>query len=274
MKKYFLKIVERLSRLFDIEIVFATHNGSNICDYPDRKWTMVPFPSQKGMPYNHDNLATVNRHRFITEPDFLRAKEIADKRWNTESLSLRDISWRLNTALWAASYALGLDKLGCMFVECGTGRGYMAAAILEYCDLSTLNKDFYLVDTFKSDLAVSENNYTESPADFAYADDVKEVTEYFSKYPTVHILQGFIPDVLSDLPGKPIAFLHVDLNSAPAEREALEHLRSYLFTGSIILFDDYGGYGGDEQALVHEAFAVQHGKKLLVLPTGQAIIIW
>jgi len=48
----------------------------------------------------------------------------------------------------------------------------------------------------------------------------------------------------------------------------------YLEKGCIILFDDFGGPGGDLQAEVHEKFAKNDGKNLLQLPTGQALIIW
>tara|TARA_A100001015_G_scaffold273593_1_gene329188 strand:- start:6 stop:176 length:171 start_codon:yes stop_codon:yes gene_type:complete len=42
----------------------------------------------------------------------------------------------------------------------------------------------------------------------------------------------------------------------------------------ILLFDDYGGPGGQEQAKIHEDFAKANNKELLILPTGQALIIW
>jgi len=64
------------------------------------------------------------------------------------------------------------------------------------------------------------------------------------------------------------------LNNAPAERAALRQFQSRLVPGAIIIFDDYGGFGGHDQALVHEAFAIENGKDLLILPTGQAMIVW
>ena len=76
------------------------------------------------------------------------------------------------------------------------------------------------------------------------------------------------------MPDQPISFLHIDLNSAVAEAAALEKLKDRLCKGSLILFDDYGGHGAEEQALVHETFANDNNRDLLILPTGQAVIIW
>jgi hypothetical protein len=54
----------------------------------------------------------------------------------------------------------------------------------------------------------------------------------------------------------------------------LKFLQDKMSKGGIILFDDYGGYGGNDQAKIHEAFAAKNDRQLLILPTGQAIIIF
>jgi hypothetical protein len=123
-------------------------------------------------------------------------------------------------------------------------------------------------------LVTSEGVVIPSPASFAYSNNVTEVQEYFKSYPSIKVVQGFIPGILNQLPERPIAFLHVDLNNAPAENAALRQLQSRLMHGAIIVFDDYGGFGGDDQAIVHEIFAKENGKDLLILPTGQAVIVW
>ena len=68
--------------------------------------------------------------------------------------------------------------------------------------------------------------------------------------------------------------MHIDLNSVVAERGALDFFRNRLGNGSIVLFDDYGGFGADEQAIFHENFAINSGQELLILTTGQALIVW
>ena len=150
----------------------------------------------------------------------------------------------------------------------------MAAAIAQYHNFKCDSPNFYLIDNFSADLITYEGVVISSPASFAYSDNVTEVKEYFKSYPSIKVVKGSIPGVLSQIPEKLIAFLHVDLNNAKAEDAALRQLQSRLMPGAIIVFDDYGGFGGSNQAVVHEKFANENGKDLLILPTGQAIIIW
>lgn len=281
LKPYKHLILEKIISLFFLmvnrqcsNITIERHNGINIFDYPERSWTLIPFPNQKGVAYNSDNLSTVNRYNFMESPEFLAAKNEAEGRWGVPN-EVRDISWRLHVMLWAFGVAMKnpLSK-NAIFIECGTGRGYMAAAVSKYFKLSEKFPPFYLIDTFSSDLILDFENSKTSPAAFAYSNGDEEVREYFSKYNNVIILKGFIPDILSELPRSPICFLHVDLNNAAAELAALEQLVSQFISGAIIIFDDYGGPGGEEQALCHEQFAKKYNKHLLILPTGQAIIHW
>ena len=255
-------------------IFFKNHNGISLFNYPEKKWNLVPFPLQKGDVFNADNLATVNRHEFLKDESFIKARNSAESRWGFQK-KVRDISWRLHVVLWAFGYALQNNKMNeSIFVECGTGRGYMAAGIAEFHDLNDKSPLFYLIDTFTSDLVLTTGESISSPANFAYSDDDAEVRQYFKRYSNIKIIKGLIPEALKQLPNLPIGFLHIDLNSAGAEKAALQYLMDRLVPGSVIVFDDYGGAGGNDQAIVHEKFASSAHKNLLVLPTGQAVIIW
>lgn len=255
-------------------IYFNNHNGISFFDYPEKKWNLVPFPFQKGDVFNADNLATVNRHEFLKDENFISARNAAESRWGTPK-KVRDISWRLHVMLWAFGLALKKAKLNdAIFVECGTGRGYMAAGIAEFHHLDEKSPPFYLIDTFTSHLVLSSGDSISSPANFAYSDGDDEVKQYFSRYSNIKIIKGLIPEALQQLPNLPIGFLHIDLNNADAENAALQYLMGRLVSGSVILFDDYGGPGGNDQAIVHDKFASSANKDLLVLPTGQAVIIW
>ena len=248
------------------------HNGNSIFEYPEKNWYLVPFPKQKGSLFNADNLATVNRHEFLNDQRFKLALQAAEIRWGKPG-EVRDISWRLHTIIWASKLALNNFKLNdAIFLECGTGKGYMAAGICMYHDFNEENPNFYLADTFISHLERSEGN--SSPAEFAYSDGDIEVRNYFSKYKNVNILKGRVPEILQELPNKPIIFLHLDLNDETAEYDALKFLKDRFVKGSIIIFDDYGGFGGHDQAVVHEKFSKDMNIPLLVLPTGQAILIF
>ena len=250
------------------------HNGVCIEDYPDDSWYMAPFPMQKGVPYNADNLATVNRASFLANKKFNSALKIAEKRWE-QSEFIRDISWRLHVFLWAFGLANRKNHNDFISVECGTGKGYMAAAACEYFD-GCKNRQFYLLDSFQGTMPNDEGEQLPSGKKlFAYADGKEEVERYFSQFDTIKIVEGIIPESLKELPTtSKINFLHLDLNSAKGESRALENLKDRFVEGTVILFDDYGGPGGELQSEVHDNFAKQHGKDLLVLPTGQALLLW
>jgi len=225
----------------DNKIKLLEHNGESILEYPTKLgWYLAPFPMEKGLPYNADNLTTISRAAFQDDPEFIKAKAVGESRWLEEGKK-RDISWRLNTMLWAVSHALRQWDKESIFVECGTGRGYMAAAICSYYKWDASKPKFFLIDSFEPYVPdVSGSQKETNQKSFVYAEGDEEIREYF-KDANVEIIKGFIPEILSELPDSKIGFLHMDLNSAVAESSALE------------------------------AFGKSMGASLLTLPTGQAI---
>ena len=273
-----LVIKKIIKKIIKYDFVLTNHNGINIEDYPEKNWFFVPFPAQKGIPFNNDNLATVNRHNFLEDNRFKSAQFSAEARWKLNvNESVRNISWRLHIALWAANIGLqNIDIENDIFVECGTGKGYMAAGICDYFRWDKQMPIFYLIDSFIPTMPDEEGFQIENGKNlFVYADGDEEVRNYFSKYNNIEIIKGIIPSTLQYLPNKKnIKFLHLDLNSHIAEEQALENLSGRFTSGSVLLFDDYGGPGGEKQAIVHDSFAKKYNKYLLTLPTGQALIIW
>ena len=278
---FFTKIISLLFSLFTFsfkKINITSHNGESIFKYPDNEWNLVPFPGQKGLPFNADNLSTVNRHSFTNSKKFQESLLVSESRWNS-STSPRDISWRLNTFLWAFGQNLNHPDINkSIFIECGTGLGYMASGACKYFNFNESSPPFYLIDRYENtSVKITKSSETQTKSFDtldAYTDDVSAVIEYFEMYPTVNILKGSIPKVLEELPSKPILFLHVDLNTHVPEREALQILSKKFVLGTVILFDDYGGPGADLQADIHEKFAHSNNKNLLILPTGQSMIVW
>lgn len=54
--------------------------------------------------------------------------------------------WRVHIGLWAGFTA---SKLAGDFVECGVNRGFLSSAIMEFLDWDSLNRTFFLLDTFE-----------------------------------------------------------------------------------------------------------------------------
>ena len=268
----FLTLIRLIIILFTKKNVILKHNGVDILDYPTKKgWYLAPFPMEKGRPFSADNLVTTSRHSFLKEDNFIHAMKAGEARWGNIK-NKRDISWRLNIMLWAVSHSLRSWNKESIFIECGTGKGYMVSAICSYFNWDDAKPDFYLIDSFSPFVPDIKGQQIEnSKTSFMYSKGDEEIREYFSKHKSIKILKGFIPEVLSELPDKNIGFLHIDLNSSIAEKAALDQLRYKLISGAIVLFDDYGGFGGENQAKVHESFANDLGGRLLTLPTGQAI---
>ena len=267
-----IKLLQELVNNSDNKIELLDHNGETIDQYPtELGWNLVPFPKEKGKPFNADNLATILRAPFLNEKKFIEARNIGESRWEGTGVK-RDISWRLDIMLWAISHSLRIWNKESIFIECGTGKGYMVSAIGSYFDWDDAKPDFYLIDSFSPFVPDVKGEQSEdSQTSFVYSEGDEEIRSYFSKFKSIKILKGYIPEVLSELPEKQIGFLHIDLNSFVAERSALEILKTKLISGAVVLFDDYGGFGGDMQAEIHESFAKSMGVRLMTLPTGQAI---
>lgn len=254
------------------------HNGLEVDNYNSDAWFLAPFPVAKAPIYAADNLATSNLSNFRELLQFQSAKSAADSRWSGDGEVGRDISWRLHVAIWCGSLALAHSKTGECFIEMGTGRGYVAAGILDAVDWRGEGAEkklrFFLMDTYLPDWQ-GENATLNSrqPKPFYYADGPQEVEDYFSRFPGVEVVQGSLPGSLEETGTSPIAFVHVDLNSAESEKSSLEAIRPRLRAGSMVLFDDSTNPGCHAQLEVHRSFAASFGAVLLELPTGQSILI-
>jgi hypothetical protein len=211
--------------------------------------------------FHGDGLLTRHAHPFLDDPDFQRAyaRAVEAAGWDY------NIPWRAHTILWAAAVAAELDGA---FVECGTGRGFMASAICEHQKWS--DRPFYLLDTFLPTLQDGPDIGEPSPH---YATDPEAVAENFSEWAGIQLVVGAIPASLSDVPAEPVAFLHVDLNSAEAEAHAVRHFWPLLNDGGVMVFDDYGFEGFESSRKNVDRLARELAFEVLVLPTGQAVVI-
>jgi hypothetical protein len=225
--------------------------------------------------YHQDGLRSSHNHDFMKDPSFCQAYErgcraAADYHWH----------WRVHIGLWVAWTA---SKLAGDFVECGVNHGFLSSAIMEYLNWDSLNRTFYLLDTFdgpdlrqvSSEDYVSgfkEKNEALSRAGF-YVKDVETVRANFSQWKNVKIIKGSIPETLDQVEAASIAYLHLDLNCSLPEVAALNFFWDRLCSGAIVLIDDYGYCGYESQKRAMDAVAEARHIMIASLPTGQGLLI-
>jgi hypothetical protein len=212
---------------------------------------------------------------FLTDTKFIQSRSVADEVW--DGVAKRpDISWRLHTFIWSAMHSI--SKTGeNLFVECGTGKGYMVTGFLSYLNSLGLSSSitFILVDTFESSLppeieAQSPINVQDNY--WSYANGMTEITEHFKKFKNVVLVPGLIPAVFRTFDYTNIKFLHIDLNNHLSEIETLKFFLPRMAKNSFILLDDFGFHDKKLQGASISEFARKNNIMILSLGTGQGLI--
>lgn len=222
--------------------------------------------------YNQDGLQSLHNHDFMLNPDFSRAYE----RGVTASKQDYHWHWRVHIGLWAAFSA---SRLNGDFVECGVNRGFLSSAIMDYLNWDSLNKTFYLMDTFtgidEHYLSETERNQKvlRRNIDHGYTKNLDEVRANFEQWQNIHIIEGPIPDTLNSVETNRIAYLHLDMNNAIPEVAAFNFFWDRLVPGAFILLDDYAYKGYEAQYAAMNQAAEAKGVKIASLPTGQGLVL-
>lgn len=216
--------------------------------------------------YREDGLCTVHNSNFKREPKFLAAYNKA-----LEMQPNTDLHWRTHVVIWASETAFRLDG---NFVECGVNRSFFSTAIFNYLKLEDhQNKHFYLFDTFNG-LDKKYISDKDKAAHFNEYHDVYDlVKKAFGKFKNVHVIRGSVPDTLAEIDVGNVSYLSIDMNCSYPEKKALEYFWPKLVVGGVIVLDDYGWKGHEEQKKVADDFAAKKNRYILCLPTGQGIII-
>ena len=215
----------------------------------------------RGAWFLADNLITYGHTRgFLTEPRFVAAV-LAARPEPTE----RAIVWRTHTLCWAAE---SVSSLPGDYVECGTYQGYSAEVLMHFTG-GLSGRRFWLYDLFDPSGGAGEGHRLPAHAP-ELADQVRA---RFRQWDNVIVTQGKVPQVLAEAAPDQVAFLHIDMNNAEAERGALEVLIGRVVAGGIIVLDDYGWSGYRAQKDSADDFMRLHGLTILELPTGQGLVV-
>lgn len=230
----------------------------------------------EGHTYDQDGLRSVHNHEFMDDRVFRKAYDRGvlatghDYQWH----------WRVHVGLWVAACA---SRLPGDFVECGVNRGFLSSAIMCYLDWDSLGKHFYLLDTFqgmderfisaedKAAGAVEKNR--RNLANGFYTNGSDEVRANFAEWKNVSLVEGAIPETLSQVPAEKIAYLHLDMNCSTPEVAAAEFFWERLVPGALLLLDDYAYRGYRAQKVAMDRFAETRANEILSLPTGQGLLL-
>lgn len=238
--------------------------------------------TRMGTPsYDADHMRTWNKSvDFLTDSKFISAYNrgmdsghcIGRPRGSNADIH---IEWRVHTCVWAATHA---KRLSGDFVECGVNTGIMSLAVCEYIDFNSTYKNFWLFDTFDGvpyeqitpeELKVGRQNTASQ-----YFDCYELAKKNFSPFPTAHLIRGKVPDSFKNTPPiDKVAYLCIDMNIVTPEVAALEYFWPKLVHGGVVVLDDYGWKQCAIQKAGHDAFARSQGVEILLLPTGQGLII-
>lgn len=185
---------------------------------------------------------------------------------NLESASDEAIIWRRYVLACAAYHCVQLEG---DFVECGAYTGVGMKTVIDYLGGPAFPKTFWGFDIFEHDSSMLNHAMPEHGAGL-----YERVQKKFAAHSQVRLIKGLIPQVFENNCPDQIAYLHIDLNQAPAEIAALEYLFDRIVPGGILILDDYEWSGiYRAQKLAEDQWFDARHYRVMPLPTGQGLVI-
>lgn len=191
-----------------------------------------------------------------------------------------DIRWRVHVCLWAAECCLRLPG---DFAEFGVNTGLLSTMILRNTEFDASGKRFFLFDTYDgipTEMASAEemagvekmnrNMYSGNPAN---TDILSFVRKQLAAHPGAIPVQGLLPGSIDDVAFDSLSYVSIDLNITSAEMGTIEAIWDRITPGGIVVLDDYGLSGHEEQNAAWNDFAARKGRMIMGLPTGQGILM-
>jgi O-methyltransferase len=248
--------------------------GARIARLPPRQKRAIDsiyrrLPIPPAWVYNADGLATIHLSPFLQDPEFagLYDKMAAD--WFADEVV--DVRWRM----WLLTrYALQARNLPGNYAEFGVYRGGCSWMVLSTAGLEP-SRRLHLFDTFEG---IPENNLSERERRDRFAGRLSDTSaDYVAALlrPWDPIPQLWPGDVFETVPAVDtgeLAFVHSDLNAAAPTLHVLEHVYDRLVPGGIVVFDDYGFRGYEEQRGLIDGFLRDRPEDVIALPTGQGVL--
>lgn len=217
--------------------------------------------------YYADGLATTHYSPFLEDRDFSQRYAAMAPDW-TPGVAV-DARWRM----WILMrYAEQATLRPGNFAEYGVYRGGCSLMLLQTVDLT--GRRLHLFDTFAG---IPQTRLTEGEREHGMGGRLADtsadyVRSLLSRWDPIPVLwPGDVFDTVPSDVGN-LAFAHIDLNAAAPTVHALEDAYERLMSGGVIVFDDYGWEGYEDQRAVIDEFMTARPEPVICLPTGQAIV--
>ncbi len=214
-------------------------------------------------------MATDHYVPFETDSDF---NTLYDSMMRTWFGSPVDVRWRI----WILTQcARRCSRLNGNFAEFGVYRGGYAFMVLSLADLRD-DKQFFLFDTFGG---IPSSHLTQQETEEGFAGrlantSVAYVSDFLKPWAGhIVIVAGDVFETMPKTETGPLAFCSLDLNASAPTAAALEYAHPRLVTGGMIVLDDYGFEGYEEQRSAIDRFFEERGDAVIALPTGQALFV-
>jgi len=215
-----------------------------------------------------DNLLALGRNMsFVHDPEFRAAFDA-----NSGEPEDNAKFWRLHTYCWAGRSALAVPG---DFVELGVYKGFYSGVLVDYLRFGECGRELFLVDSFAGldeDWSDPQERDHINPY-YDWDGTFEAVKQRFAAHANVHVIKGVVPEILESGMPEQIAFLHLDLNAAKAERAAIEKLGPRVADGGIVLMDDFGRIEHRTLCETLDSWWREQGHTVLELPTGQGLVI-
>jgi hypothetical protein len=215
--------------------------------------------------FQADGMASAHRGSFGEDERFLALYDNLTEEYG------QDVRWRMWILYRLARHAA---RLGGGFAEFGVYRGGFARIALGATEELGAPR-MHLFDTFSG---IPADGLTDRERDAGFAGRLADtslpfVEERLARWRDRTVLvPGNLFATLGGVETGPLAFVSMDLNAAAPTTLALPYAYERLVRGGVILFDDYGWIGYEDQREVVDAFLAQRPEEPLELPSGQALL--
>lgn len=152
-------------------------------------------------------------------------------------LGIDNHSSSMGTALLLAMQAQTRASRGAM-VELGVFRGGNALAACLANMLLGDTRPYYLIDSFEGFPQLSVHDPAASATMFRNT-SYEEIVAAFAHFPRAHVIKGYVPEILSDLPDQRYSVVYYDCDLHDPAQASLLYFWPRLEPGGYVLIHDY-----------------------------------